>query len=45
MICLASPIVLKYGLMKYLNELLGHPVVDRDCVKLTRWRNFILYSL
>ena len=26
MICLPSPIVLKYRLMKYRNELLGHPV-------------------
>ena len=26
MICLSSPIVLKYRLIKYRNELLGHPV-------------------
>ena len=26
MICLSSPILLKYRLIKYRNELLGHPV-------------------
>ena len=30
MICLPSPIVLKYRLIKQSNELLGHPVKDSE---------------